>query len=438
MNLIYLRTHFCPLIVLSMLCLAGQLPAQSLHSLNLTADATLLPEKATQPVSLKQALTAIADRYQISLNYSEHEIATHRVNSGLIVGDEPEAEEALRGVLMGTGLQYKKIGAIDYVIRPARRLNPEKLVKPSGSALDRPSRVPPLPSIKALAVNVRGQVTGDEGEGVPGVNVLEKGTANGSITDIEGNYALNVAGNASVLVYSSIGYQTQEATVGERQIINVRLDTDTRELSEVVVTALGIEREERSLGYDVANVEGEQLRQVSQENVLSSLAGRVPGVTINQTSGPGSSMSVIIRGATSLTTDNQPLFVVNGVPMSNSLNNIAENGNGNQVDYGNAISDINPDDIASINVLKGPSAAALYGTRAGNGVIIITTKSGSRTRNWGCRFLPLTCLSGLPACWIFTIDTPTASAMGSSTKARPTGAALIWMPEIPPCSGTVR
>ncbi len=238
----------------------------------------------------------------------------------------------------------------------------------------------------ALDINVRGQVTGEEGAGVPGVNVLEKGTTNGSITDIDGNFSLSVAGSSSVLVFSSIGYQTQEVTVGEQQVITVQLETDTRELSEVVVTALGIEREERSLGYDVANVDGEELRQVSQENVLSSLAGRVPGVTINQTSGPGSTMSVIIRGATSLTTDNQPLFVVDGVPMSNGLNNIAENGNGNQVDYGNAISDINPDDIASVNVLKGPSAAALYGTRAGNGVIIITTKSGAKNKQLGVSF----------------------------------------------------
>ncbi|MEX2232049.1 MAG: SusC/RagA family TonB-linked outer membrane protein, partial [Cyclobacteriaceae bacterium] len=133
-------------------------------------------------------------------------------------------------------------------------------------------------------------------------------------------------------------------------------------------------------------VEGEDLRQVSQESVLSSLAGRVPGVTINQTSGPGSSISVIIRGAKSLTTDNQPLFVVDGVPMANTLNNVAQNGDGNEVDYGNAISDINPDDIESVNILKGPSAAALYGTRAGNGVVIITTKSGAKKKALGVSF----------------------------------------------------
>src|SRR5690606_38580021 len=149
---------------------------------------------------------------------------------------------------------------------------------------------------------------------------------------------------------------------------------------------LGIEREEKSLGYAVGKVDGEAMRQVSQENILSSLAGRVAGVTINQPSGPGSSISVVIRGATSLTTDNQPLFVVDGVPMSNTLHNISERGDGNQIDYGNAISDISPDDIESINILKGPAAAALYGTRAGNGVVIITTKSGSRKKALGVSF----------------------------------------------------
>lgn len=372
--------------VLSILCLSWQLPAQSLSSLALTADASVLQEEAPRNVSLKQALTTIADTYQISLNYSEQEIAVHKVAHGLIRDDYQNPEAALKSVLSGSGLEFKKIGAIDYVIRPVRRPAPEKPVKSGKSFMDRQSSVPSLLAVKAFVINVQGKVTGEEGEGVPGVNVLEKGTTNGSITDIDGNYSLNVAGSASVVVFSSIGFRTQEVTVGEQQVINVQMETDTRELSEVVVTALGIEREERSLGYDVANVEGEQLRQVSQENVLSSLAGRVPGVTINQTSGPGSSMSVIIRGATSLTTDNQPLFVVDGVPMSNSLNNIAQNGDGNQVDYGNAISDINPDDIASINVLKGPSAAALYGTRAGNGVIIITTKSGAKNKELGVSF----------------------------------------------------
>lgn len=236
-------------------------------------------------------------------------------------------------------------------------------------------------------MRVTGRVTSTEdGAALPGVSVVVKGSQQGTITDSDGNYSISVPNSNATLVFSFIGFNEQEVPLNGRTVVDLGLEPSLEQLSEVVVTALGIEREERSLGYDVAKVEGEQLRQVSQESVLSSLAGRVPGVTINQTSGPGSSISVIIRGATSLTTDNQPLFVVDGVPMSNSLNNVAQNGDGNQVDYGNAISDINPDDIESINILKGPSAAALYGTRAGNGVVIITTKSGAKKKALGVSF----------------------------------------------------
>ena len=242
---------------------------------------------------------------------------------------------------------------------------------------------------KILQANARvtGTVTSaEDNEGLPGVTVLVKDTQIGTVTNTDGEYAIEVTGSNPVLVFSYVGYETEEIPVNGRSTVDISLAPSLESLQEVVVTALGIEREQRSLGYDVANVQGEELTQVSQENVLSSLAGRVPGVTINQTSGPGSSMSVIIRGATSLTTDNQPLFVVDGVPMSNSLNNIRQNGSGNQVDYGNAISDINPDDIASVSILKGPSAAALYGTRAGNGVVIITTKSGAKRKDLGVSF----------------------------------------------------
>lgn len=239
-------------------------------------------------------------------------------------------------------------------------------------------------SATAQGVQISGKVTSTEdGAGIPGVNVVIKGQQEGTITDINGDYRLSVDGENTILVFSSVGYLTQELSVGNRRVIDINMEENIQELGEVVVTALGIERETKSLGYSVQEVGGEALNQVSQDNVVNSLAGRVAGVTINQTGGAGSTVSVVIRGATSLTTDNQPLFVVDGVPMSNGLNNVSENGSGNQVDYGNAISDINPNDIASMTVLKGPSAAALYGTRAGNGVVIITTKSGSGAKKMG-------------------------------------------------------
>lgn len=230
-----------------------------------------------------------------------------------------------------------------------------------------------------VAISISGKVTSEgDNVGIPGVSILEKGTNNGTVTDIEGAYSIEVADENSVLIFSFVGFETQEIRVANRNVINVSLRESMAAMSEVVVTALGIEREKRSLGYAVGEVKGDDIRNVTQENAVNALAGRVAGVTINQMSGVGSSTSVIIRGATSLSSDNQPLFVIDGVPVSNSLNNISRMGDRNEVDYGNPISDLNPDDIEDITVLKGPSAAALYGARAGNGVILVTTKSGRK------------------------------------------------------------
>ncbi len=230
-------------------------------------------------------------------------------------------------------------------------------------------------------VTVTGNVTSaDEGTGLPGVNVYLKGTQIGTITDSEGKYSLNMSDNNGILVFSYIGFTTQEISVSGRTTIDVSLQPNAETLGEVVVTALGIKREERSLGYSVAKLTGDDLTGVAQENLLNSISGRVPGVTINSTGGAGSSVKMNIRGIRSLTGDNQPLFVVDGVPLVNTLNNISQVGSDNKVDYGNAISDLNPENIENITVLKGAGAAALYGSRAGNGVVIITTKNGSKNK----------------------------------------------------------
>lgn len=249
-------------------------------------------------------------------------------------------------------------------------------------------------SIPATSLNdtgqkrrVSGRVTSRvDGAGMPGVNVVIEGTQIGTTSDVQGNFGLDVADENAVLLFSYIGFLPQEVAIASRSIIEVSLAENVETLQEAVVTALGIRREKRSLGYSVGEVQGEAITKVAQENVLNSLSGRVPGVAINQTSGVGSSISVIIRGAKSLTGDNQPLFVIDGVPVANSLNNLRTMGDRNNVDYGNAISDLNPEDIESISVLKGPSAAALYGSRAGNGVILITTKKGKKGKGIGITF----------------------------------------------------
>lgn len=228
---------------------------------------------------------------------------------------------------------------------------------------------------------ISGKVTlGADGAGIPGVNILIKGRQMGTTTDGAGRYSLDVSGDNPVLVLSYIGYKTEEVSVGNRTIVDVSMTENAETLQEAVVTALGIKREERSLGYSVGKVEGKEFNRVVQENVLNGIAGKVAGVQISQTGGTGSSVSMVIRGATSLSSDNQPLFVVDGVPIANTLNNISQVGNDNRADFGNAISNLNPDDIENVSILKGPSAAALYGSRAGNGVVLITTKSGSKAK----------------------------------------------------------
>ena len=230
---------------------------------------------------------------------------------------------------------------------------------------------------------VSGVVKSSDGELLPGASVVIKGTNNGVVTDLDGKYLIEVPGSQSTLVFSFVGMDTKEIHVEGKSVIDVILTSSSIGVDEVVVTALGISRETKSLGYSVAEVGGESLETVTQENVLNALSGKVPGVTINSTGAAGSSVSMVIRGATSLTSDNQPLFVIDGIPVNNTLNNVSEIGSDNKVDYGNAISDLNSNDIESMSILKGPSAAALYGSRADNGVVIITTKKGKKSKGLG-------------------------------------------------------
>ena len=225
-------------------------------------------------------------------------------------------------------------------------------------------------------LQVSGTVTDNQGEALPGVSIVIRGTTQGTVTNADGRYSISVPDDQSVLVFSFVGMQRQEITVQGRSVINVVLALEAIGVDEVVVTALGISRERKALGYSVAEIRGEDVQRVAHENFMNSLTGRIAGVQIASTGGPGSSVSMVIRGASSLTNDNQPLYVVDGVPFGSTLANVSQIGDRNEVDYGSGISDLNPQDIESITVLKGPSAAALYGSRAGNGVVLITTKSG--------------------------------------------------------------
>ncbi|MFD1873391.1 SusC/RagA family TonB-linked outer membrane protein [Hymenobacter bucti] len=232
---------------------------------------------------------------------------------------------------------------------------------------------------------VSGRVTDQKtGEGIPGVTVLLKGTTNGASTNSDGTFSLTIPAVNGTLVFSSIGYVTQERIIGKEDQVNITLNADAKELNEVVVTALGIEKDVRSLGYATQEVKAEDISQQGTPNVLEALQGKVAGLSISSASGlAGASSNVQLRGITSFGGSNQPLFVVDGIPISNDLNST---GGGSLGTLGasqtsNRALDIDPENVESVNVLKGPTAAALYGSRAASGAIIITTKGNRGARN---------------------------------------------------------
>lgn len=241
---------------------------------------------------------------------------------------------------------------------------------------------------RAQQHKVDGTVTSAaDGQPLPGVNVVVKGTTNGTSTDAKGHYTLQVGSANATLVFSYIGFANREVPVNGRSTIDVALKTDTQMLDEMVVTSFGIEREKKALGYTIQDVKGEEIADTPESDVVDALAGKVAGVSITGGStGVTSSPRIVIRGESSLSGNNKPLFVVDGIPIDNSVNTQSANSQSAQIDFGSATAQINPDDIKEISVLKGPNAAALYGSRASNGVILITTKSGSSKKGIGVSF----------------------------------------------------
>ena len=229
--------------------------------------------------------------------------------------------------------------------------------------------------------HVSGSVLDTENNPIIGASVMVKGTKEGTISNTEGNFSIK-ATPGSVLVVSYLGFATQEVKVtGRGKPIIITMREDTKHLNEVVVTALGIKRERKALGYSLSEIDGKELQKAKETNVINSLAGKVAGLSISQTAtGPAGSTRVILRGSTELTGNNQPLYVIDGVPMDNTNYDSSDQWGG--FDLGDGISSINPDDIENISVLKGPAASALYGSRASHGVILITTKKASTKKDF--------------------------------------------------------
>jgi TonB-linked SusC/RagA family outer membrane protein len=232
---------------------------------------------------------------------------------------------------------------------------------------------------------IRGKVTDGNGSDFPGVNVVIKGTTNGTVTSTDGTYILDVASGATTLVFSFVGYATQEVAINGQTSINISLAPDVRSLDEIVVTALGVQKESKKLGYSATLVKTDELISQRTTNVMESLVGKVAGLNITPpAAGAGGSIQVRLRGQAAFAgANNAPLFVINGLPINQDARGANGAGQVAQRDRGDNLQNLNPDDIESMTVLKGATAAALYGSRAANGAIIITTKSGSKNQGIG-------------------------------------------------------
>lgn len=241
---------------------------------------------------------------------------------------------------------------------------------------------------------ITGKVSDSKGEAIVGANVLAKGTSTGASTDVDGNYRITVPAGSNVLVFSYVGFSDEEVSLGASNFVDVTLQENTKVLSDVVVTALGIAKKDKAVGYGVSKVSGAAVSSSGEVNAVQGLAAKASGIQVVGSAGvPGASTKILIRGNSTFTGDNQPLFVVDGVPYDNQTNSVVSadypfNANLQGVNESNRALDLNPNDIENISILKGPSASALYGTRAANGVVLITTKSGKKglTVDYGVQF----------------------------------------------------
>ena len=253
----------------------------------------------------------------------------------------------------------------------------------TGNAVANPNTGNPAIDISQQDTKITGTVE-DEFGPVAGASVVIKGTTNGTMTDMDGHFTLEGVKKGDIIQISFIGFATQDIPYTGQTALNVKLEEDAQKLDEVVVTALGMKRDKKALGYAMQELKGDVLLSSREPNLANSLSGKVSGLQIVRSSnGVGGSSKIVLRGNNSLTGSNQPLIVVDGTPMDNFTGGVDDVWGNSGADMGNGLSDINPEDIESMTVLKGASAAALYGSRAGNGVILITTKTGKKNEGLG-------------------------------------------------------
>ena len=302
-------------------------------------------------ITLREALMSVRQQTKMSVSYNDTQLPTHKLNLDI---KDKSIEEALQIILKDTGFTY--VVKNNYIM-----IIPENARNEKGKPR-----------------NISGVISDNGGEPLIGVTVVEKGTNNGTVTDFDGNYIITTQTAHPVLVFSYVGYQSKEVSVTDNKL-NVTLDDSAQELGEVVVTALGIKRSEKALSYNVQKVGNEAITTVKSANFMNSLSGKVAGVNINASSaGMGGATRVVMRGPKSISQSNQALYVIDGIPVTGRSQGELK---GDAMMYANqpgseGIADINPEDIESISVLSGPAAAALYGSAAAQGGIMITTKKG--------------------------------------------------------------
>jgi TonB-dependent starch-binding outer membrane protein SusC len=337
--------------------------------------------EAPARVKLRDAVMQLGARYRVDILFEEQLLAGRVASPQSLASTSLEAD--LGQLLAQTGLRFKKVKNGAYMILADRSpvkvgesLPPVPTNTPQLGALTPALEPRPLLVAAKVEVTVRGKVTDENGAPLVGVNILEKGTLNGTITDVDGRYRLNVKGETSVLVFSFVGYLSQEVVVGNQTTVDVQLLPDTKALQEVVVVGYGTQVKAEVTGA-VASVKAADLQGLATTTVDGLLQGKAAGVQVVQNTGqPGAEVFVRVRGTSSLRADSRPLYVIDGVPM-NAIGGTSLDAGGQR---GSALADINPADIESMEILKDASAAAIYGSRASNGVILITTKRGKDGR----------------------------------------------------------
>ncbi|HSJ68487.1 MAG TPA: SusC/RagA family TonB-linked outer membrane protein, partial [Anditalea sp.] len=319
--------------------------------------------------NIKTYLEELEKLYNVSIAYQTPDLESNQFPADFRITTNLGIEENLKKLLKDTNLTYRK-GAGNFYL----------LVKNQGPTSI--SNTDPSPSFsKEKSIEERGLkglVVDENNEPIPGATILIKGTTIGAVADLDGRFSLVLEDDSaeSILICSLMGYKNKEIKIGSTSDLTIKLQSTDISLGEIVVTAFGLERDKKALGYTTQSIDGTALTEARQGNIANNLSGRIAGVQVTGNSMPGSGAHIVIRGSSSVAGNNQPLVVVDGVPLEQTSSR----------QYGNGLSEINPDNIKEINVLKGATAAALYGSRAANGVIMVTTKDGSTSKGIGVEF----------------------------------------------------